>query len=339
MSQELNQIEKRSFTFPKNVSVLQAFHLLAKAYFKMRGYQWETRRNGEVKLGYWRKVLRKKPQKDAYPKRFVLIPGFGDSPLSWAIVVGLLQPVLKQSFDEVILVDFPGFGGFLSKEKAFPSFDLMMSVLNDTLDSLKPHTIIGHSLGAWMVAHYAVLCGTGVRPLSNRQNYSGPDTLMLANPSGLFGDEATKEDWKAIFNQVKEEGFKILRPHLFVKEPRWFSWIVPDFRRFIKRDDIRLFMSTFREDHALDPLAKQIKSKVWLLWGEKDTLIPARCSAAWLRSLHQDENKKHHAIVLRNIGHSIHLERPTVTAAIIGQIITNRIPHRMGGRWWKVIES
>src|SRR5690348_3378109 len=91
----------------QGVNTLRTLHWVAKAVYRAQGYRWEIRRNGEIKLGYWRKTLRKKDQRSPYPKRFVLVPGFGDTQLSWYWVVLLLQPVLARHYDELILLDFP----------------------------------------------------------------------------------------------------------------------------------------------------------------------------------------------------------------------------------------
>src|SRR5690349_11106427 len=82
------------------LSFLSGVHSVAKGVFLAQGFVWEERHCGEGKLGYWKKVLRKRDQRQAYPKRFVLIPGLGDSPLSWHAVTTVLLPVLKQHFDE-----------------------------------------------------------------------------------------------------------------------------------------------------------------------------------------------------------------------------------------------
>src|SRR5437016_1196780 len=115
----------QKFVGSNEISAVQGLHFIAKGVLKTAGFRWEIRRSGDMKLGYWRKSLRVRNSKSPYPKRFVLIPGFGDTPLSWHLVITLLLPVLKRNFDEIVLLDFPGFGGFLSREKSFPSMDFM----------------------------------------------------------------------------------------------------------------------------------------------------------------------------------------------------------------------
>ena len=320
----------------QDITILHGIHWVARGILQSQDYKWELRRTGETKLGYWRKTLRKRNSRSAYPKRFVLIPGFGDTPLSWQGVITLLTPVLKLHFDEVILFDFPGFGGFLSRERSFPSLDLMMTSLNDTLDSLKPHTILGHSLGGWLAAHYASLCGEGVRPTANKLNYSGPKKVLLANPSGIFPSLEVRNVWENIFRDAMVEGFKSIGPHLFAKKPFWFGLLSTHFNEFLSKDDILQFMKSFREDHCLDRAVEKIQSDVWLIWGEKDTLVPASCAPAWLQHLSHSRKNQHHSVLIKDAGHSPHLEKPAVTAAVIGQILYEKTPHRYGRRWWKV---
>ena len=322
----------------QNFTVLRGVHWAAKGILKLRGFEWEIRRSGEVKLGYWKKVLRKRDRKSAFPKRFVVMPGLGDSSLSWYSVLVCLQPLLKRHFDEVILIDFPGFGGFLSHERAFPSIDLMISVLNDTLDSLKPHTIVGHSLGGWLAALYAADCGAGIRPASNQLIYQGPQDLFLVSPSGIFSDQLVRENWEALFRSAMQGGFRVLRPHLFVKEPFWFKYIENQFHDFLSREDVLQFMGTFRDEHSVEGVAHQIRSRVSLVWGEKDSLIPFECAAAWLEYLQTTKGLEHRAVILKGIGHSPQVESPLATALVIGQLLVGRIPHESGKRWWKVLE-
>jgi pimeloyl-ACP methyl ester carboxylesterase len=322
---------------PADRTMLQGIHWIAHGVLRTGGYRWEVRRNGEVKIGYWKKTLRARDHKAPYPKRFVLMPGFGDTPLSWLGVMTLLHSTLKSNYDELILFDFPGFGGFLSRERAFPSVDLMMTAVADTLDSLKPHTIFGHSLGGWLAASYAALCGSGQRPVSNRLNYSGPNSLIVANPSGIYPDQKTMDEFETLIRSSVAQGFELLRPHLFAKEPSWFICAVPHMRKFLGREDIMQFVDSGRTEHALTALAQNIQARTWVLWGEKDTLVPSTCADAWLASLNAKGLRKDHtAIIIKKAGHSPHIETPVSTAIIMSQILKDKTPYDLGKRWWTV---
>jgi pimeloyl-ACP methyl ester carboxylesterase len=311
---------------------------LNQGAFKAQGYTWETRSSGDTRIGYWRKVLHSKNRKKHYPKRFVFIPGFGDSPLSWCTTLILLYPVLKLEFDEIVLLEFPGFGGVLTQEKAFPNVDLLLSSTCDTLDSLKPHTLMGHSLGGWISAYYASHCGAKLRPKSNQLSYGGPEKLILFCPSGIFPDETAKVEFEAIFRRTHDRGLEALRPYLFSKEPFWFNWILPFIDDFLLRDDIISFLNSFRDEHTLDELAGKIQCGVWLIWGDQDALVPPSCLPKWQKVLNSLANRNP-AILLKNIGHSPQLESATITAALISQLILGQTPHALGNRWWKLRNS
>ena len=314
---------------------LQLFHEAFRPVLLAQGYRWEERRSGELRIGYWRKVFRKKDTRKSYPKRFVLIPGLGDSSLSWLPVLTLCSPALRQQYDEVILFDLPGFGGYLSREKAFPSIDLMMKGVGDVLDHLKPHTLLGHSLGGWLSAHYGVECGVANRPQSNRLNYSGPEKLILVAPSGVYPDAETLEQLKSVFHTALSEGFPHIRPHLFAEEPFWFKYVADQFHQFFSREDIAQFIHSVSPELTMHEQVQYIEAPVWLIWGELDTLIPAACAEVWMRSLSPAHRARSHSVILKGLGHSPQIEGGAVVSAVLMQALYNRTPHALGGRWWR----
>jgi len=323
----------------ENLTLLRSAHLLAHGALRARGYQWELRRSGELKLGLWKKTLKAKDRKKSFPKRLVVVPGFGDTPLSWLMVLGVLRPVISRQFDEVVLVDFPGFSGFLSREKSFHSMDLLVNSLHDVFDTLKPHTILGHSLGGWLTSAYACACGMEVRPAGNRKQYTGPEAVILVDPAGMFASDANKEEWTKAFKSTATEGFKNLRPHVFGKEPPWFKLFLDQFNQFVMREEIQQFIESVREDHFVEKNLQYVKCKVWILWGENDSLVPSECARKWIDAINANRETPAEAqgVVIKGVGHSPQVETPGATAAVIGQILTGRTPHRIGSRFWRVV--
>ena len=317
--------------------VLKGLHRAAHHIFTLQGYQWELRRNGEMKLGLWRKTLHKPSSGKAYPRRFVLVPGFGDTPLSWAPVLLLLLPILRTKYDEIILVDFPGYTGFLSEERAFPTMDLLMSTLFDVLDSLKPRSICGHSLGGCMAAHYAALCGSGERPARNNSKYAGPEELLLVCTSGVFENEEARKTWDGKIQGLIDHGFSYWRNLVFAKEPFWFKYVETEFGKFVGQEEILELVRSVRDEHYLRDALAKIRCKVWLIWGEKDGLIPTSALPAWLAGLTSAREPR--AVILRGLGHSPQIESTAVTAAVLGQVLSSRTPHLAGRRWWTLLET
>jgi pimeloyl-ACP methyl ester carboxylesterase len=316
-------------------SVLRGLHHISGFVLRKAGYRFEIRRSGELKMGLWRKSLAPRSSGTREVRRFVLLPGWGDTPISWLNVLVLLRPVLRKKYDEIVLVDFPGFQGFLQNEKCFESMDLLLESSFDVLDSLKPHTVFGHSLGGWIAAAYAGRCGKKERPLTPSPGYCGPETVILANPSGAFGSEEQKHEWKARFDRAREEGFHSFREHLFAHEPFWFRWIVPEFVRFLKREDVTQFMLSFREEHRVEHLLESIQAQVWVLWGEKDSLVPSAWAKTWLECLRNSTLVR--GVMIRGAGHSPHIEKPLATAGVIAQALLGKEPHRFGQIFWRLI--
>lgn len=76
-----------------------------------------------------------------------------------------------------------------------------------------------------------------------------------------------------------------------------------------------------------------IKAPVWLIWGENDTLLPKSHLSIWLKGL---SGARARGYLIPGAGHSPHVERPFVTAALLTQILFGREPHNLGARWWKL---
>lgn len=320
--------------------VLKSLHWLAHRALPAAGYQFELRRNGELKLGLWRKRLKAEGN-----TRLVLIPGFGDTPLSWLPVIGMLLPIIRRRYDEIVLLDFPAYQGALARERGFDSMDLLMERTFDLLDELKPATLAGHSLGGWLASRYSALCGKGDRPKdlgeTRHRRYGGPTRLILMDPSGAFGNAAIQEAWTRRFDDARNEGFHLMRPHVFAKEPVWFKYFLKEFLAFATHEDNLAFMRSVRPEHLSEPLLQHVKARTWLMWGELDTLTPPACAPGWLRALGPETQAR--AVLIRGVGHSPHLEAPAKTATVLLQMLSDRasdlLTRRGQGRWWEVMDG
>lgn len=308
---------------------LGSIHWAAKKALQARGYRWELRRKGELKLGVFRKKFRK-TKAGGIPRRLVVLPGFGDSPLSWIPVFGLAQAAVRRRFDEVLYVDFPGFSGFLAGHRSYHSMDLLMESVFDFLDSEKPHTVFGHSLGGWLSALYASECGRGGRPLNpsgKKSPYSGPERTMLVVPGGLC---------KNSIEAFLEEPGHAWRSRVFHREPLWFRWVASDARKFLLREDIKQFLKSVKQEHYLEERVSHIRSRVDLLWTEHDALLPLSAAEYWLKKL--PDQGKGQAVLLRGVGHSPHLENPVAIASVIYRMISGKKPIALGKRWFTALQ-
>jgi pimeloyl-ACP methyl ester carboxylesterase len=318
---------------PVASSVMWGVHQL----LKLRGFRFEVRRNGAMKIGLWRKVFREKTLRNPKPKRIVFLPGFGDTPLSWISIFTLIEPVLKKNFDEIILVDLPGYNGSLAKDPFFQTIDVMMDSLFDVLDSLRPHTIMGHSLGGFFAAHYAAACSSSERVSGRKHSHGELDSLIVVDPSGIFESDLDREEWRAKIEKLYDKDLEAWRPFIFAKEPMWFKYVAGQFLDFGARREIRAFIESHRDEHEVQRVLPKITTKVSLIWGEDDSLIPASFAKSWLKFLTSAKGTPN-ASIIKGVGHSPQIEAPAVFSAIIGQILSGRTPHALGRRWYRLIE-
>jgi pimeloyl-ACP methyl ester carboxylesterase len=325
---------------PLKQSVLRTVLWVAHQSLTAFGFRWEVQRHGDIKLGLWRKTYRKKTLHKPIPSRFVLIPGFGDTPLSWLSVITLLEPVLRTQFDEVVLIDFPGYNGRLYSEGLFPSVDALLDSLFDVLDSLKPHTVMGHSLGGFLTTHYAAACSSGKRPTGTdkKQDYRGLASAIVIDASGFFESEIDRNEWSEKIDRLLKEGEKFWRPFIFSKEPVWFKLMGSYFLEFLSRAEIEGFIRSSKPEHELRAILPEIKTEMTLIWGEHDTLLPASLVPGWLKHLTQTHGPTQ-AVIIRDSGHSPQVEKSAAIAAVIGQVLLKKKPHSVGNRWYKVLEA
>lgn len=327
---------------------IKVLHHLTLPVYEQLGYKLETRRIGDTSVGLLRLNFEKKgkdgkAKKSVVVRRMVFLPGFGDSPQSWLPVLAMLQqPVFKRLYDEVVLFDFPGSAGYLAAERPFGSMDHLRSAVFDLLDSMRPQVLMGHSLGAWLVAAYAIECGKGARPARPTLQYAGPDKIILGSPSGVLADDAKKEEYLGRFRRARDEGSKFFREFLFNTEPVWFGAMADAFMSFLDKPETHEFMNSVADKHMITDDLDLIRSKTWIFWGDKDTLVPSGWVTDWLERLNADAAKApgkakrgaSRAVVIKGAGHSPQLEKSLATAAALGKILLEQ-PFKPSTRFWK----
>ena len=318
---------------------------MARKVLEQVGFRWELRRAGDLKIGLWRKKFKTRPLAPLVSlRRIVLIPGFGDSSLSWFGVISALIPVLRKEHDELVLFEFPGFLGFLAKEKSFDSMEHLSTRVYEILDTLGPRTLIGHSLGGWLAALYAADCGSGART-----SMSGPDKLILINPGGVITDELggrnLKESLREVFGSDPEKGVQLWRKLIFGKEPLWFPVFASEMRRFLTRRETREFIESVGDEYLLMEKLANIRAEVRFVWGELDALFPPELAEVWIKHLTIQREEQHlskpFALIIRGVGHSPHIESAVKTTAALARVMGNGTATeprgKLSARWWRVV--
>ncbi len=310
----------------KHPHILPSVHRLFEIGLRKAGFEYEVRRQGDLKIGIWKRTLSATPNLTS-PKRFVFIPGFLDTPLSWTFVLARVLPRLKNHYDEFAILDFPGFAGFLHRDRAFEDVEALTESAFDALDSLRPHALAGHSLGGYLAALYASQCGLSQRPRQEnvkRQGYLGPEKLILAAPSGLFVSEEKELSFMERFREAVREGFPALRPYSFFKEPPGFDLIAAQFHSILLRDDIGAFIGSVNEKHSLKEYISALKCPTWLIWGEADKLVPTECTEAWQDAVSPEVRRA--TVLLKKCGHNPQIEKPFQMAQVLLKILRAQSP-------------
>ena len=322
---KFNVLKAPSYFFPilsLDYVFTDASRLLS--FFARRfGFQFEYRNVGDQGIGLWKLSLGKK-RSDTFVKRIVIVPGLGDSPLSWILVLRKLHSTLTDHFDELILLDFPGFPGPLGRKKAFSSMDHMREATAQILDSLQPHTVIGHSLGGWLSAYYGVLCGKRREDSSRSNFFKGPKHLILGNPSGLDSLEIDMEKWGGKFLDSGEGGQEEFWDPALNRAinsiPGLSKLLFGELIRFMKKKEIYQFVRSCDPRHLLTGELKHIKSNVTVFWGEEDEINPASWMDEWIKEL-KGSDIEFVPIRMKECGHVPQLQCPRRLAKILKSVI------------------
>jgi pimeloyl-ACP methyl ester carboxylesterase len=295
----------------------QLLHQVLKQAFLKDGFQFEEFHQGDATFGLIRKIIR------PGPRRLVLLPGFGDTPASWMLSFGFLRRKFMSAFDEILILDFPGYLGFSSQQPLVPSMAVLQSVVKTVCDANPPHTMIGHSLGGWLAAKYAQISG-----LSGR----GVEHLVLIAPSGL-----TPEEERQGFGDFILEGQKISIEALLARvvyDPKPYQVLLKDeFKAFYSKPELRDFIHSVKTSEFLDPEIPLGAARLSLIWGDADQFVPTQ----WMRHWIERYGPITDAYLMVQTGHLPQLERPQTLAEVL--LCSFSLSKKSGGPNWKRLHT
>jgi pimeloyl-ACP methyl ester carboxylesterase len=245
------------------------------------------------------------------PRHILFIHGLGSSSIVWRDI----PQALSERF-HTICVDLMGFGGSdkpllnytISYFSQFVKSFLKQIGINDS-DKV---TIIGHSLGGYIAAEYAIenkeqieklvlIDSSGMlnRPTSLLEQYL--DAAMETDPTLRYGKI------KKVFEDLMAEPFRLL------------PIIIDIFISVIEKPGAKhAFESAFRNSTTttinIEGLEKIKDLKCLIMWGEKDNLIPLDHINKFKQILTDAE-----IIVISDAGHSPFVEK---TAIVYQKLLT-----------------
>ncbi|MEI6179509.1 MAG: alpha/beta fold hydrolase [Chloroflexales bacterium] len=243
-----------------------------------------------IKIHYFRRAGR--PRSDP-TLPVVLIHGIADSALTWAFTLGGLARI-----GPVYALDLPGFGqsGYPPGQR-FATIDAQIAVLRALINEVigHPALLVGNSMGGWIAARLAAQTPALVRG------------IVLLDPGGAlleghaswtpFADLVAVRDLRAV-RTIYRQMFGTVNPALYLAQL--------GFQALFQRDAVRHFVESADVAAFCTPAElQQITVPTALVWGERDTFLPAG-SFAFFR----DHLPNPQVLLLPGCGHLPQRERP-----------------------------
>jgi pimeloyl-ACP methyl ester carboxylesterase len=212
----------------------------------------------------------------------VLVHGANDQAGTWCTVA----PTLAQKH-RVIIPDLPGHGESAPKEGPIP-ISLLVSRLEAVLDEAAPDervTLIGNSLGGWLVMLYAL------------RHPKRVERLVLEASGGLARPLAVP-----IVAHTREEAIPILRA---VHGPRYEpqEWVIEALLQ--RAHGSPMLRLTELLEHDIEPRLGEIAAPATLVWGADDGVLPLSYAEALRDAI---PNADLH--IIEGAAHIPHMQQP-----------------------------
>ena len=234
-------------------------------------------------------------------KNILFIHGLGTSSSTWIKVMRSLR-----EFGNVTCLDLPGHG-FSHITSGNPFFSLQQ--LDDAIEHFQstqrtPTIIIGHSLGGWLAARYAV---------------NHPDSvehLILIDNAGIRYDGAEKQVDAFTIKSVDDA--RRLLQQMWFHYPWYFKPFSSSVYHSLRKKQISRFTQSIKEENLLNQSFSSLAMPLDVIWGTDDRLISSK-SLNIMKQL--APHVKEHFI--SSCGHVPQLERPRELASVLKNILSS----------------
>jgi len=230
----------------------------------------------------------------------VLLHGLGTSSSTWVRILPSLE--LKSN---IVALDLPGFG--LSTINAGSRFADIHELQESIVEFIRqrvpgPIILLGHSLGGWLAAKYAV------------EHAENINHLVLADSAGILCEE-TMEQGNAF--QVESVGDLIrLLDVIWFRYPWYFKPFYPAVLNDMRKRQVAEFVRSIHADDFLNDILGKLTMSVSIIWGKEDKLISMKSVDIMKQSL---PNAR--VYLIDQCGHVPQLEQPKNFAGIIRQAL------------------
>ena len=235
-------------------------------------------------------------------RNILFIHGLGTSSSTWINVIPELHEL-----GNVSCLDLPGYG-FSKSTTGDPFFSLQQ--MDHALEHFilrtqrLPIILIGHSLGGWIAARYAV---------------KHPDSvchLILINNAGIRYDGF--EQQADAFTLKSVEDVRHLLQQMWFRYPWYFRPFTSSIYRTLSKKDVGRFVCSIKEEDLLNQSLASLAVPLDVIWGTEDGLISKK-SIDIMKQL--VPTMKAHFI--SRCGHVPQLERPRELSSLLKIILAS----------------
>jgi pimeloyl-ACP methyl ester carboxylesterase len=166
-------------------------------------------------------------------------------------------------------------------------------------------TLIGHSLGGWLAARFAI------------RNPSQVEHLILINNAGISYPGVIEQ--AELFKIQSIYDVRNLLDHMWFRYPWYFKPFTLSVYHSLQNKHISEFISSIRETDFLNDAFSSLSMPVDVIWGSEDRLIPVASISVMKRLL---PNIRAHFIP--QCGHVPQLERPRELTHLLNHIFEKR---------------
>jgi len=235
-------------------------------------------------------------------KHIVFIHGLGTSSSTWIKILSSLD----KSFS-ITCVDLPGHG--FSRIKHDLPF-LTLEQLDTTVEQFlrqtqqKPIILIGHSLGGWLAARFAinhpkVVC-----------------RLILINNAGIQYPGVAHQ--AEVFDIQSVKDVRRLLQRMWFRSPWYFALFASSIFHSLRKKRVNDFVASVREKDFLNASLPVLSMPVDVIWGEEDRLI-SKQSVEIIKQL-LPQAKEHW---IPQCGHVPQLERPRELSSLLQRLLAS----------------
>ncbi len=235
-----------------------------------------------------------------FEKNVLFLHGLGTSSSTWIHVL----PHLAKKHN-VFAVDFPGFGfsRITSGKPTFTIQELCETVEAFVMKTVRPpFTLIGHSLGGWIAAEYAI------------RHQANIARLVLINPAGIHHTGIEETGRLFAIRNLKE--LYTLLNRLWWKYPWYFKLIAPAILADLRMRRVPELIETVAKGDFLNDRLQSLSIPVDLLWGKNDGVISAEVVEILKQTLPQLR-----VSFIEKCGHVPQLERPQKVMEFLDEIL------------------